>query len=207
MAASASGDDLHHPGLARGHILVLVWRVGVALPRGQHSSKARTILFPARHIVTDHLASFVLFFSIVTAWTLQIQCLLQIIINRLGLLLTNKKRFGIIKWGTAGLVLCINISVYAIWIPARLQVSPVFLHVNEIWDRCEKAIYLVVDGALNAYFLYLVKSKLLANGMTKYKGLFNFNSFIVFISLSMDVSRLPQFARARLFLALTMLRF
>ena len=82
----------------------------------------------------------------------------------------------------------INISVYCIWIPARLEVSETFVYVNDIWDRVEKVLYLIIDGALNGYFLYLVRAKLISRGLTKYKPLFNFNAVIVCVSLSMDVS-------------------
>ena len=119
----------------------------------------------------------------------QIQCLLQIIINRIAILIPSKKKVLWIKWGTAVLITSINISVYCVWVPARLQISETYIHVNEIWDRVEKTIYLIVDGLLNAYFLWLVKNRLMANGMHKYKSLFHFNACIVFVSLSMDVSR------------------
>ncbi|KAK5046678.1 hypothetical protein LTR84_007439 [Exophiala bonariae] len=137
----------------------------------------------------DHFfqPSFAFFFSILTLWALQVQFLLQIIINRIALLITNKKKVLYMKWGTAALITAINISVYCIWIPARLQTSKEYIEINKVWDRCEKAIYLLVDGLLNAYFLYLVKNKLMARGMAKYRPLFRFNAFIVLVSLSMDV--------------------
>lgn len=116
------------------------------------------------------------------------QFLLQIIINRISLLITNKKQVAYIKWGTAALITAINISVYCIWIPARLQTSQEYIEINRIWDRIEKAIYLIIDALLNMYFLYLVKNKLVARGMSKYRPLFKFNAFIVMVSLSMDVS-------------------
>jgi len=53
---------------------------------------------------------------------------------------------------------------------------------------------LVVDAALNVYFLYLVKNKLMGRGMSKYKPLFKFNAAIVLVSLSMDVSLTVTYA-------------
>ncbi|KAM3088240.1 hypothetical protein ACMFMG_002294 [Clarireedia jacksonii] len=91
------------------------------------------------------------------------------------------------KWGLFGLVGIINISVFIIWIPARMEISPTWIHVNDIWDRIEKSLYLIIDGLLNAYFLYLVRSKLISFGLTKYQALFNFNASIVVVSLSMDL--------------------
>lgn len=46
---------------------------------------------------------------------------------------------------------------------------------------------MIVDGALNIYFILIVKQNLISNGLTKYKRLTNFNIFIICFSLSMDV--------------------
>lgn len=126
-----------------------------------------------------------------TIWVIQVQFLLQIIINRIALLIPNKRKVRYIKWSVAGLISAVNISVYCIWIPARLQISEEYIHINEIWDRIEKGIYLIVDGILNAYFLRLVKTRLISGGMQKYQRLYNFNIAIVFVSLSMDVRQGP----------------
>ena len=119
---------------------------------------------------------------------LQTQCLIQIIANRVGLIMVDKRKARNLKRTLFILVGLINISVYCIWIPARLEVSETFIHVNDVWDRLEKVLYLFIDGALNGYFLYLVRAKLISRGLTKYKPLFNFNAVIVCVSLSMDVS-------------------
>lgn len=71
-------------------------------------------------------------------------------------------------------------------IPARLQVSERYIHINEVWDRCEKCIYLVVDGALNYYFIRSVKTRLVHQGLIKYDRLVRFNEGMVILSLSMD---------------------
>ncbi|KAJ0159940.1 hypothetical protein CTA2_8856 [Colletotrichum tanaceti] len=131
--------------------------------------------------------SFAFFFSILTTWALQVQFLLQIIINRCAILLTNQKRAWRLKVGVAVLITAINISVYTIWIPARLQISARYVEINEWWDRCEKVIYLIVDGALNIYFVRIVQKNLVTHGLTKYKRLTRFNMFIIGFSLSMDV--------------------
>lgn len=119
--------------------------------------------------------------------THQVQFLLQIIVNRCGILLTDQRLLWRVKWGTAGLITAINISVYCIWIPARLQISDEYVHINEIWDRCEKVIYLLVDAALNIFFIRIVKQNLVENGLHKYNNLVKFNMFIIGFSLGMDV--------------------
>jgi hypothetical protein len=103
--------------------------------------------------------------------------------------MVNKRKATLMKIGIAILVGLINISVYCIWIPARLQTSQRFIEINKVWDRIEKVLFLLIDAGLNAYFLWLVKSRLISQGLDKYKPLFNFNSVIVFISLAMDVSQ------------------
>ncbi|KAJ4353007.1 hypothetical protein N0V95_003725 [Ascochyta clinopodiicola] len=59
--------------------------------------------------------------------------------------------------------------------------------INEYWDRIEKFLYLIVDAALNWYFLKTVKANLISNGLTKYNRLVRFNQRIVVVSLLMDV--------------------
>ncbi|WYZ44022.1 hypothetical protein EsH8_VII_000458 [Colletotrichum jinshuiense] len=131
--------------------------------------------------------SFAFYFCILTTWALQVQFLLQIIINRCAILLTNNKCSFRLKVGVAVLITAINISVYNIWIPARLQISDRYIQINDWWDRCEKVIYLIVDGALNIYFVRIVQKNLVVHGLTKYQRLTRFNMFIIGFSLSMDV--------------------
>ncbi|KAL6405682.1 hypothetical protein AUP68_10817 [Ilyonectria robusta] len=130
---------------------------------------------------------FAFFFCILTTWALQVQFLLQIIINRCSILLADRITAYRLKVGVAVLITAVNISVYNIWIPARLQISERYIWINEWWDRVEKGIYLLVDGALNFYFIRVVQQNLVANGLTKYKSLVKFNMCIVGLSLSMDV--------------------
>lgn len=93
-----------------------------------------------------------------------------------------------LKWMVFALILAVNISVFVIWMPARLQINKTWIHLNIIWDRCEKIIFALVDGVLNGYFIYLVRSRLINNGLTKYMPLYRMNLGLIFISLSLDVS-------------------
>ncbi|KAF5976833.1 glutathione s-transferase [Fusarium coicis] len=130
--------------------------------------------------------SFWVFFFIIVFWSMQIQFTLQIIINRISLLLGNKTNINRVKWGVAVIASLINISGFCIWVPARLQISHLYEEINIVWDRTEKAIFLIVDLGLNLYFIYLVRSRLIACGLTKYTELFHFNVVMVFISVSLD---------------------
>lgn len=134
-----------------------------------------------------HLVGPLLTAITVTTWALQVQFLLQIIVNRCAILLADQKKAYRLKVTIAVLITAVNISVYCIWIPARLQISERYVHINEWWDRCEKVIYLIVDGALNFYFIYIVRVNLVIHGLTKYRRLTHFNMFIIGFSLSMDV--------------------
>lgn len=120
-------------------------------------------------------------------WCIQVQLLLQIIINRIRVIVPDRRRSRKIMVATAVFVTAINISVFFIWIPARLQISRKYHTINEYWDRIEKGLYLIVDAALNWYFLKTVKANLISNGLTKYNKLVRFNQRIVMVSLLMDV--------------------
>ncbi|KAK1687283.1 hypothetical protein BDP55DRAFT_727239 [Colletotrichum godetiae] len=135
----------------------------------------------------DLAGTFGFFFGSCILWSLQTQLALQIIANRLGLVIVDKRRVKIMKISLLIVVGIINISVTCIWIPARLTLEEPFVRINEIWDRMEKIIYLLVDLTLNAIFLRKVRRELIAGGLTKYWLLFNCNVAAVSISLSMDI--------------------
>jgi len=63
-----------------------------------------------------------------------------------------------------------------------------WIRINSVWDRIEKALYLVIDGALNWYFIHVVKSNLVEHGLEKYNALVRFNQRIIVVSLIMDVA-------------------
>ncbi|PSN72490.1 hypothetical protein BS50DRAFT_630515 [Corynespora cassiicola Philippines] len=116
-----------------------------------------------------------------------LQLLLQIIINRIRVILADRQKGRIILITVAVIVTLINISVFCIWMPARLQISTEWIHINEVWDRIEKVLYLLIDGSLNWYFIRVVKANLIDNGLEKYNKLVHFNQRIIVISLLMDV--------------------
>jgi hypothetical protein len=101
--------------------------------------------------------------------------------------MVDRRKARLIKWVLFIFILLVNISVYCIWIPAHLGTSSMFVSLNVIWERVEKSIFLVVDLSLNVYFLYLVRSQLIARGMVKYWRLFHFNCAIIVLSVSMDL--------------------
>jgi hypothetical protein len=120
-------------------------------------------------------------------WSIQTQLLSQIIANRVSLIMVNKRKSRLLKWGLFILIGMINISVFCIWIMAHMpSASPSMIALNNIWERIEKSLFLVIDSGLNLYFLYLVRYRLIADGLVKYWRLFYFNAAIALVSLSMD---------------------
>jgi hypothetical protein len=95
-----------------------------------------------------------------------------------------------LKLGLFIIIGLINVSVFCIWIPARLQINSTFIQVNEIWDRIEKALFAAVDMAMNTYFMWLVKSKLVSSGLTQYNLVYKYNLAMVCLSVALDVGRL-----------------
>lgn len=141
------------------------------------SSRLRSLL---GHLETDHYP--------VVLWAIQTQLLLQIIANRVSLIVVDKRKAQILKWGLFACVACVNLAVAGIWIPAQLPTaSPFQITLNIIFEKAEKSFFLVVDLGLNLYFLYLVRFRLIADGLNKYWLLFKFNVAIVFLSTSMDI--------------------
>ncbi|KAH7149782.1 hypothetical protein B0J13DRAFT_274808 [Dactylonectria estremocensis] len=139
------------------------------------------------HVYGTIPPSFEFFFFIIIMWIFQIHCIMQIIINRIALLAISPTTVRRLRWGIFGILLVINISVGSVWIPARLQINPTWIHVNNIYDRLEKAIFAVIDVCLNLYFIYLVRSSLIEYGLTKYVLLYRFNQVMIVLSLTMDI--------------------
>ena len=100
----------------------------------------------------------------------------------------NKRRARKMKWTLVVAIGCINLAVFYIWTTAQMpSATPYQVMVNHMFEKAEKSFFLVIDLALNLYFLYLVRFRLIADGLSKYWRLFNFNAGIVVLSTSMDV--------------------
>ncbi|KAM5349556.1 hypothetical protein ACJ41O_006061 [Fusarium nematophilum] len=128
------------------------------------------------------------FLITVTLWAIQTQLLPQIIANRVALIMTNKRRATKLKWSLVFAIGLVNIAVYYIWTTAHMpNATPFQVRLNLIFEKAEKSFFLVIDLALNLYFLYLVRFRLIADGLSKYWRLFNFNAGMVLISTSMDI--------------------
>jgi trafficking protein particle complex subunit 12 len=116
---------------------------------------------------------------------------MQILANRLSLIMYNPTKERRLKLGLLLAIGLINASVFCIWVPARLQISQGYIRVNFVWDRAEKAIFAAIDLSLNTYFMWLLKTKLIASGLTQYNLVYKYNIVMVGVSISLDVS-LPR---------------
>ncbi|KKY27045.1 hypothetical protein UCDDS831_g00964 [Diplodia seriata] len=132
--------------------------------------------------------SFWFFFFVLVFWVIQIQVILQIIVNRVGLLVPDKRHVRKMKWCVAAYVGVINVSVFCIWLPAQLQRSATYVRLNRIWDPVTKGLFLLLDGSLNLYFLRMVRRDLIAMGLHKYTTLFWTNAAMAVVSVFMDVA-------------------
>ena len=71
-------------------------------------------------------------------WCIQVQLLLQIIINRICLIVPDRNLSRRIMIATAGIVTAINISVFCIWVPARIQVNHTYVQLlvrTKAWTK------------------------------------------------------------------------
>jgi len=162
---SIDTQHLHMDDMVGGYCVCNLFDYLLAVSEREHTTEVSLSMYPIRilHVDCHHVLtgscyrSFAFYFTILTTWALQVQFLLQIIINRCSILLPDKRAARRLKFYVALFITAINISVYCIWVPARLQISERYIHINEFWDRTEKVIYLLVDAGLNLYFIIIVK--------------------------------------------------
>ncbi|KAL2825831.1 hypothetical protein BDW59DRAFT_161497 [Aspergillus cavernicola] len=123
----------------------------------------------------------------VILWAIQTQLLSQIIANRIALIMMSRRKSLRLRWILFAGIGVINIAVACIWIPGHLEGASYFQrHLNFIFENVEKSFFLIVDLGLNLYFLYLVRYRLIADGLNKYWTLYKFNIGFVAISTTMD---------------------
>lgn len=153
--------------------------------------------------------SFWVFFALSIYWSLQINCVLQILANRVSFLIAQPRNVRILKFGILAFTVTMNLSVTPIWILGELQATEIVTTWNRIWDRVTKAVFSAVDLVLNFIFLRLVWQKLISEGLAKYWALFRFNCFLITLSILLDVCliALESAASAKLYLCFNPLVF
>jgi hypothetical protein len=124
----------------------------------------------------------------VILWSIQTQLLSQIIANRISLIMVERRKGIMLRWGLFIAIGLVNLPVCVIWTMAQLPEATPFEVLLNIWfEKAEKAFFLILDLSLNLYFLYLVRSRLISDGLSKYWKLYHFNAGIVTLSTSMDI--------------------
>ncbi|KAH9458772.1 hypothetical protein Pst134EA_018928 [Puccinia striiformis f. sp. tritici] len=144
------------------------------------SASAWMVFFNLENVVHRPLAYYVVL-SIL--WSIQSQCVLQIIVNRIVLIWGNPAHIRWLRWGVFSWVSLINISA----IPARIQVSPAYAKFQAVWEPSEKTLCLLTDFVLNVTFIYSVRKTLISNGLTKYNELVKFNILVIGLSIALDL--------------------
>lgn len=132
--------------------------------------------------------SFWLFFFQVLIWYTQIQLLMLIMVNRVSLIMYNPIAERRLKLGVLVIITLLNMGVMLAWIPAQLQINDGFIAANRIYHWIEKSIFTIVDASLNCLFIYLVRTKLVNPGLTRYRHLYRFNVAMVIVSISLDIT-------------------
>ncbi|KAG7044306.1 hypothetical protein JMJ77_0003769 [Colletotrichum scovillei] len=138
---------------------------------------------------TVNLYFWILGFSIgsFVLWILQTQLAPQILANRLGLLLIDKRRAKIMKIALLIIVGIMNVLVTCIYLTGYTANTKSFSNLHKIWDPIDKVVDLLIDISLNVVFLRIIQHELIANGLIKYRLLFYYGVVFVTISICMDV--------------------
>lgn len=124
-------------------------------------------------------------------WSTQAQTYFQVMVKRISVLDVRRPRPAILRLAIAGIVLAVNITMFSVWLPLKLD------HPVEVDDhppillfwlpRVEKIMYLLIDVAINCFFLYHVKTNLMGVGFRKYCHLVSYNLKIIGLSVFCDV--------------------
>jgi hypothetical protein len=101
--------------------------------------------------------------------------------------MVNKRKALYLKLALFTLITPITVAVCYIWTSSHLPgATEQQIRVNIIFEKCEKSFFLIIDLALNIYFLWLVRFNLIAAGLNKYWRLFNWNVGMVVVSTTLD---------------------
>ncbi|POW23110.1 hypothetical protein PSHT_00510 [Puccinia striiformis] len=124
------------------------------------SASAWMVFFNLENVVHRPLAYYVVL-SIL--WSIQSQCVLQIIVNRIVLIWGNPAHIRWLRWGVFSWVSLINISA----IPARIQVSPAYAKFQAVWEPSEsKDIDIKWSNEILMFSNELVKFNILVIGLS-----------------------------------------
>ncbi|KAF4773521.1 hypothetical protein HER10_EVM0001139 [Colletotrichum scovillei] len=121
------------------------------------------------------------------SWVLQTQLAPQILANRLGLLMHNKRRVKYMKIGLLVFIGIFNLLYIGLWIAFTVNPTILVVVINRWMTRLDIVIDLLVNVVLDATFLIIIKRELIAGGLVKYRLLFNCGVAAVCLSISLDI--------------------
>ncbi|KAK1463190.1 hypothetical protein CMEL01_13259 [Colletotrichum melonis] len=123
-------------------------------------------------------------------WVFQTQLTPQIIANRLGLIITDKKKVRVMKCALLVIIGIMNAIVICMIFLIQATYPTLGPHIQKFYAPIDKAFGLLTDLLLNLAFIWKVHHELIANGLAKYRLLFNLNIAAITLSLSMDIALL-----------------
>ncbi|KAK1454828.1 hypothetical protein CMEL01_03588 [Colletotrichum melonis] len=128
-----------------------------------------------------------LFLSLSTVlWVLLMQIPPQIVANRLGLIMANKKTVKAMKITLLVLISIMNVLCIGLYIWARRTYPILGLHVQKYAVPIASAFSASIDLFMNSVFLRKVHRELITNGLVKYRLLFRLNVAAIIVLLSME---------------------
>lgn len=128
MIPTLAKTDLEGAGFTLGFGLLTFWEAAKQSLRTRHPARsiyvymvwaeftANAVMAIISYLLFTHHLKISLGVLIVQLcmWSLQIQLLPQIIINRISVILGDRRQSTTLKWSVAGVILAINISVFCI---------------------------------------------------------------------------------------------
>ncbi|KAK1726530.1 uncharacterized protein BDZ83DRAFT_696637 [Colletotrichum acutatum] len=120
-------------------------------------------------------------------WIIQTQCAPQIIANRLGLIIADKRKTKIMKITLFTIVGIMNIFVMSVMFPMQATRSKLGLRMQRFYSPVDKILSLLIDLSLNWVFLRKLQRELNDNGLVKHRLLFVLTIAAMRVSLAMDV--------------------
>ncbi|KAI5846474.1 hypothetical protein DFP73DRAFT_545988 [Morchella snyderi] len=127
-----------------------------------------------------------LYIPLVALWSIQAQALLQININRIELIAVDKAFNNRVRIGCLVIIAVFIVGTFSVWIPGRLGISAKITQISKIYIEVQGSLIILLDIALNTYFIRTVKATLIDPGLDKYKPLVSHNLMLVYATITVE---------------------
>ncbi|RPB12940.1 hypothetical protein P167DRAFT_138934 [Morchella conica CCBAS932] len=128
-----------------------------------------------------------LYIPLVALWAIQAQALLQININRIELIAVDKAFNNRVRIGCLAIVSVFIVGTFSVWIPGRLGTSAKITQISKVYIEVQGTLTILLDIALNTYFIRTVKATLIDPGLDKYKPIVSHNLMLVYTAITVEV--------------------